>query len=242
VRHDRKYAIYLQNTENRRKGVGVFRRWVLSKQKQTLLLSIYLTLPAKMMIHILEVLTALALAAAGGLRTSLTLLILAIAAITGSPESNALTPLIASPLGISILSVWSIFELVATKTALGQRLVQALQFFMAPVTGVIIASAFSGETGIVAQMAIGLAGAALASTLQAVAMGYFFRRGRVTIPVQFLQEGLCVLLVILALNAPLVAGCAVFGLLGAALLQASHWRKYFNQPGTVATVAQNSYI
>jgi hypothetical protein len=195
-----------------------------------------------MMIHILEVLTALALAAAGGLRTSLALLILAIAAVAGQPDSNALTQMIASPLGISILSVWSLFELVATKTALGQRLVQALQFFMAPVTGAIIASAFGSETGIVAQMTIGLAGAALASALQAVTMGYFFRRGRVTIPVQFLQEGLCVLLVILALNAPLIAGLAVFGLLGAALVQASYWRKYFNRPGTVAAVAQNSYI
>jgi hypothetical protein len=194
------------------------------------------------MIHILEVLTALALAAAGGLRTSLTLWILALAALAGQPDGNALTQLIDSPLGISVLSVWCTFELVATKTALGQRLVQALQFFMAPVTGAIVAIAFSSETGIVAQIAIGLAGAALASTLQAVTMGYFFRRGRVAIPVQFLQEGLCVLLVVLALHAPLIAGLTVFGLLGAALLQASYWRKSFNRPGTVAAVVQNSYI
>jgi hypothetical protein len=193
------------------------------------------------MIHILEVLTALALAAAGGLRTSLTLLILAIAAMAGQPDSNALTQMIASPLGISILSVWCTFELVATKTALGQRLVQALQFFMAPVTGAIIATAFGSETGIIAQLAIGLAGAALASTLQAVTMGYFFRHGRVAIPVQLLQEGLCALLVVLALHTPLIAGLAMFGLLGAALLQASYWRKYFNRPGTVVAVAQNSY-
>jgi Domain of unknown function (DUF4126) len=194
------------------------------------------------MIHILEVLTALALAAAGGLRTSLTLLILAIAAMAGQSDSNALTQLIDSPLGISILSVWCTFELVATKTALGQRLIQALQFFMAPVTGAIIASAFSSETGNMTQLAIGFAGAAVASTLQAVYMGYFFRRGRVGIPVQLFQEGLCVLLVVLSLHAPLIAGLAVFGLLGAALLQASYWRKSFNRPGTLAAVAQNSYI
>jgi hypothetical protein len=194
------------------------------------------------MIHIIEVLTALGLAAAGGLRTSLALMILAIAANADSPVNNALTQLIGSPLGTSVLSVWCVFELVATKTALGQRLVQALQFFIAPVTGAIIASAFSGETGIVPQMLVGFAGAALAATLQAVYMGYFFRRGRVAIPIQLLQEGLCGILVILALEAPVAAGFAVFGLLWVALQQSYSWRKHFNRPGVRAAVVQNSYI
>lgn len=193
------------------------------------------------MIHILEVLTALGLAAAGGLRTSLALMILAIAVNTGYSENNALTQLITSPVGISVLSVWCVFELIATKTALGQRLVQALQFFIAPVTGAIVASAFSPGADMAPQMLVGVAGAALAAALQAVYMGYFFRRGRVTIPVQLLQEGLCVILVLLALATPVMAGFAIFGLLWVALQQSYSWRKYFNRPGIGVALVRNSY-
>ncbi|MBC7882174.1 MAG: DUF4126 domain-containing protein [Anaerolineae bacterium] len=193
------------------------------------------------MIHILEVLTALGLAAAGGLRTSLALMILAIAANAGYSENNALTQLITTPLGITVLGVWCVFELVATKTALGQRLVQALQFFIAPVTGAMIASAFSGEIGMVPQILVGFAGAALAATLQAVYMGYFFRRGRAEAPVQLLQEGLCGILVLLALATPVIAGFAVFGLLWIVLQQSYSWRKHFNRPGTGVALVRNSY-
>jgi len=177
----------------------------------------------------IEIFAALALAAAGGLRTSLTLFVLAIAGLEGIP--GPLTTGLANPWIAAGLGVWALIELVASRTALGQRLVQAIQFFTAPVVGAAMAMLCVEGDGLIYHLALGVAGAALAATLQAVYMGYFFRRGRIPAKLQTLKEILCAGLVLLALDAPLVGGMVVLGLLWWALQQAHYWRNQFNRPG-----------
>lgn len=186
------------------------------------------------MIHLIEVLAALALAAAGGLRTSLTLLVLALASLDGGYGTGNLGGVLTVPPVFAALSVWAMLELVATKTALGQRAVQGLQFFVAPFAGTILAVAYVGPDTFVQQCIVGGAGGALAALLQAVSAGYFFRRGPIPARIQTLQDLLCTLLVLLALGAPLLGGVFTLALLWAALKQSYAWRMQFNRSNRFA--------
>ncbi len=181
---------------------------------------------------LLTILASLALAAAASLRTSLALFCLALVSFLGD-YTGPLAPWLAHPVTVALLCFWAAIEVVAARTFLGGRLIQSVQFFVAPFAGIAMVAVFTPSMGAVHDLAVAAAGGAVATILQVVYMGAFFRRGRLPHHFQFLKESLCVALVLLALGMPSLAGLVVFVLLWLALQQAYHWRQHFNRPGSI---------
>lgn len=169
-------------------------------------------------------LASLSAASAGGIRLGLPLLLLVL--IGGPQTENGFIHFLMHPLMLGILCAWTLVEVVASKTALGQRAVRIVQFGLTPwVAGILAAASWSGNfrTG----MGVVLLGVLLASVLQLVQSGFLFRIGPLPFWASFLQDVLCGLLVVLAFYSPALGAGLGLSLLVLALGQAQSWRKQF---------------
>ena len=167
---------------------------------------------------------SLSAASAGGIRLGLPLLMLAF--IGGAQAENGFVHFLTQPFLLGILFTWTCVEVVASKTAIGQRVVRLVQFGLTPVVAGILAAAFwSGNfwTGV----GVVLLGSLFASVLQLVQSGFLFRIGPLPLWASFLQDVLCSLLVVLACYAPSLGAGLGLVLLVLALRQAQSWRKQF---------------
>jgi hypothetical protein len=169
-------------------------------------------------------LASLSAASAGGIRLGLPLLLLVI--IGGPQTENGFIHFLMQPFMLGILCAWTLVEVVASKTALGQRAVRVVQFGLTPLVAAVLAAAsWSGNfwTGTV----VVLLGVLVASLLQLVQSGFLFRMGPLPLSASFLQDALCGILVILAFYAPALGAGLGLSLLALALGQAQSWRKQF---------------
>ncbi|WP_287128976.1 DUF4126 domain-containing protein [Candidatus Cyanaurora vandensis] len=175
------------------------------------------------MIYLLMMMTGLAAAAAGAMRLSLPLLVLVILAQGWGfcPESPVLEWL-CQPVTLVPLVFWTLFEVVGSRTALGQRVVQAVQFIGAPLMGALLVSVVLPEASWL-QL---LTGSCLAAVLQLVQTGYIFRKGFLPWWFTLAQDGLAVGLVLMALGAPWLGGMVALGLVGLALYQTRQWQQF----------------
>ncbi|WP_224410884.1 DUF4126 domain-containing protein [Oscillatoria salina] len=185
------------------------------------------------MVALLSILSA---SAAAGMRIALPLLII------GFLQSERLwsdVPILASiepPVVISILTSWSLFELIGSKKLLGQRVLQVVQLLCSPVVGSIISIAVAKLTHVEIGpiWLIGLVGGLFAFLLQLVLVGWFFRLRGLPIWVVLIEDTLCIFLVLFAFNAPQEGGLIAMLLLWLAVRSSQHWQQWYRESRRLA--------
>lgn len=174
----------------------------------------------------IEILAALCASAAAGIRIALPLLIFGWLQGEKLWSSVPLLSHIYPPVTLGILTSISLVELFASKQLLGQRLLQVVYLVSSPIVGAIMALASVNVTA-TPKTLIGLLGGVFAFVLQLVQTGWFYRWGSLPSWLPFVQDGLCVLLVFLAVNAPQQGGAIALILLGLAFYSSKELRRWY---------------
>jgi len=175
-----------------------------------------------------ELLAALSIAAAAGLRLGLPLLVLGV--LSGGelwsevPILSMFNPSVVLGILVSI----SLLELVISKDRLGHRVLQIMELVFSPIVGAIAGIAVVtytiGSSALLTTI-IGVVSALVAFVLRLVQLGWFYRlRG---LPMWFIltQDVLCIALVFLAFDAPRQGGVIALFLLWLAIRSSSAWQQ-----------------
>ena len=179
----------------------------------------------------IELLAVLSLSAATGFRLALPLLLLGL--IQGDllwshvPLLSVFHPQIL----FGFLMSWALSELILPKWLLGQRVLQGVQLLLSPIVGAIVSltMVLSHDTQAVPWI-LGIVGALLALVLQLVQVGWFYRLRGIPLWGVWLQDILCLVLVVLAFDAPHEGGVMALIMLLLALRSAVLWRKQQQSP------------
>ena len=179
----------------------------------------------------IELLAALSASAAAGMRIALPLLVIGLLRSNSLWASVPLLSQINPSVLLGILTTWSVFEVFASKRLLGQRVLQVIQLLLSPVVGAImgIAVARYADTPTVLVWIVGIIGGLLAFVLQLVQVGWFFRLRGLPLWVVFVQDVLCVALVILAFDAPQQGGIIALLLLWLAIRSSKQWHDWYRE-------------
>lgn len=182
------------------------------------------------MTTVISVLAILSASAAAGMRVGLPLLVIGL--FYGEnwldiPIISKIHPQVI----IAILISWSLFELFGSKQLLGQRITQLVQLFLSPLVGALMAITVSKITDYELQplWIIGIVGGILAFVIKLVLVGWFFRLRRLPLWVILLEDILCVILVLLAFNAPQNGGLIALMLLWLVIRSSTTWRRWYEK-------------
>ena len=177
----------------------------------------------------IELLAALSVAAAAGMRIALPLLVIGLLQSENLWNGIPLLSHIHPAVLVGVLTSWSLFELFASKKRLGQRILQVVQLILSPVVGAImgIAVAQFAEASIQFVWIVGIISSLLAFVLQLVQVGWFFRLRGLPLWVVFVQDVLCVALVIFAFDAPQQGGLIALLLLWLAIRSSKQWQRFY---------------
>jgi hypothetical protein len=181
----------------------------------------------------IEILAVLSASAAAGMRIALPLLVI------GLLYGNSLwsrVPLLCRfqpQLVLGVLVSWSLVELVVSKDRFSQRLLLGVQLLLSPIVGAILAIAIAEAAALEQWLVwlLGGVGGLLALVLQLVQVGWSYRLGRLPLWGVFLQDALCVLLVLLALDAPSQGGLIALLLLWLAIRSSKEWHRWYHTQG-----------
>ena len=134
---------------------------------------------------------------------------------------------------VGILVSWSLLELFATKKPIGQRVLQIVQLIFSPIVGAVLGMAIALHADLDAWLVaiVGVVGGLLALVLQLVQTGWFFRLRRIPLWGIFLQDLLCVFLVLFAFDAPTHGGLIALLLLWLAIRSSSAWYRWYVRRG-----------
>ena len=177
----------------------------------------------------LELLLAvLSASAAAGMRIALPLLVIGL--ISGSnawthvPLLNRVSP----PIMLGILVSWSLVEVFASKNRLGQRALQVVQLLLSPLVGALMGIAIAQATNVPLWLVglLGGVGGLLAFVLKLVQVGWFYRLQGLPLWLIFVQDVLCVCLVVFAFDAPREGGIIALLLLWLAIRSSQAWRRW----------------
>ncbi|QKD84617.1 DUF4126 domain-containing protein [Thermoleptolyngbya sichuanensis A183] len=177
----------------------------------------------------LEVLAILSISAATGMRIALPLLLIGLLQRESLWSSVPLLSQVPPPLVLGVLVSWSLVELLFSKDRLAQRLLQIVELACSPVVGAIAGITVarlmqtSQELVPVAALVSGL----LALVFQLVQVGWFYRLRGLPLWAIFLQDFLCVLLVLFAFDAPRQGGLIALLLLWLAIRSTAEWRQWY---------------
>ncbi|OUL22896.1 DUF4126 domain-containing protein [Nostoc sp. RF31YmG] len=177
------------------------------------------------MIDILAILSA---SAAAGIRIGIPLLIIGLLHGGHLWSKVPILSHISPSVLLGFVTVWSLIELVASKKRLGQRVIQIFELLLSPIVGAIMGLAVSSTT-IAPTWLIAFIGGLLALVFQLVQVGWFYRLRGLPLWAVFLQDFLCVALVLLAFNAPWPGGLITFILLWLAIRSAKEWYDWYWQ-------------
>ncbi|MFM7192597.1 MAG: DUF4126 domain-containing protein [Microcystaceae cyanobacterium] len=180
-----------------------------------------------MVIGLLAILSA---SAAAGMRVALPLLIIGL--LQGDLWSQVPVLSQVNPrLLIVILTSWSLFELLASKRLLGQRILQLIQLVFTPLVGALMALTVVKLAHIEMQplWIAAVLGAVFSLVLKLVQVGWFFRLRGIPPWVALLEDLLCIVLVFLAFNAPKNGGIIAMLLLWLAVRSSTAWRQWYLQ-------------
>ena len=132
---------------------------------------------------------------------------------------------------VGVLTSWSLFEVLASKKLLGQRVLQTIQLLFSPIVGAMMGIAVAEVKELPAWLIalIGITGGLLALVLQLVQVGWFFRLRGLPLWLVFIQDGLCVALVFFAFDAPSQGGLLALFLLWLAVRSSSDWYRWYWQ-------------
>ncbi len=173
-----------------------------------------------------EILAALSAGAAAGLRLGIPLLIIGL--LQGEslwsqvPVLSRISPYVL----IGLFTSWSLFELFASKRLRGQRIIQMLQLFFSPVVGAILGLAVASAAQLPSWI-IASVGGLLALVLQLVQLGWFYRLRGLPMWAVLVQDSLCIVLVIFAVDAPEQGGLIALILLWFAIHSAKQWYQWY---------------
>lgn len=179
----------------------------------------------------LGVLAALSLSAAVGMRIALPLLLIG---LLYSDDLWANVPIlshISPPIVLGVLVSWSLIELLCSKEKLGQRLLQIVQLVFSPLVGAIVGITVARTTnlGLPLTWLVGIVGGLLAFVMHLVQVGWAYRLRGLPIWVIFIQDFLCVTLVLLGFDAPQQGGLIVLLLLWIAIRSSTEWRFWYER-------------
>lgn len=177
----------------------------------------------------IEVFAALALSTAAGMRIALPLLLIG---LLRSGELWANMPLLSHippRIVLGVLVSWSGVELFLSKGRLGQRVLQMVQLVCSPFVGAIVGIAVARTALFPGWFTalIGIVGGLIAFVLQLVQIGWFYRLRGLPVWMIFVQDFLCVLLVLLAFDAPTQGGLIALLLLWLMIRSSVGWRKWY---------------
>ncbi|MEG4227189.1 DUF4126 domain-containing protein [Microcoleus sp. N9_B2] len=183
-------------------------------------------------------LAALSASAAGGMRIAMPLLLIGLLRIDKLWSEIPLLSGVPPQVAITILVSWSLLELFASKTFVGQRVLQIVQIIFSPIVGAIMGIAIAQVSSIEEIIAhpwmlwiIGIVGGLLALVLQLVQAGWFYRLRGLPIWVIFLQDVLCISLVLFAFDAPRQGGLVAMILLWLAIRSSKEWYRWYKSQG-----------
>lgn len=179
----------------------------------------------------LEILAALSVSAAVGMRIALPLLIIGLLYGDRLWADVPLLSHIPPPLVLGILVSWSLVELLITKEPLGQRVLQMVQLLFSPIVGSIAGITVARTTSMEGWLTaiIGIVGGLLALVLQLVQIGWFYRLRGLPLWAIFLQDFLCVSLVLFAFDAPQQGGIIALLLLWLAIRSSKEWQRWYQE-------------
>lgn len=186
-------------------------------------------------------LAALSASAAGGMRIALPLLLIGLLRIDKLWSEIPLLSGVHPQVVLTILVSWSLLELFASKTFAGQRVLQIVQIIFSPIVGAIMGIAIAQVSSIEEIIAhpwmlwiIGVVGGLLALVLQLVQAGWLYRLRGLPIWVIFLQDVLCISLVLFAFDAPRQGGLVAMMLLWLAIRSSKEWYRWYRSQGIPA--------
>lgn len=180
----------------------------------------------------IALLAALSAAAAVGVgRIALPLLIIGLLQGDNLWSRVPLLSLVHPQVVVGVLTSWSLFELFASKKLIGQRILQIIHLLFSPLVGAMV-GAFVAETANLDGwliILIGVIGGLLALVLQLVQIGWFFRLRGLPLWLVFIQDALCVVLVLLAFDAPGQGGLIAMLLLWLAIRSSGEWYRWYRK-------------
>lgn len=177
----------------------------------------------------IELLAALSASASAGMRIALPLLVIGLLQADSLWYNVPLLSGIHPSVLLCILTSWALFELFASKKLLGQRVLQVSQLLLSPVVGAImgIAVAQLAEVPTAFVWIVGIVSSLLAFVLQLVQVGWFYRLRGLPIWAVFIQDVLCIALVVLAFDAPRQGGLIALLLLLLAIRSSQQWHDWY---------------
>jgi hypothetical protein len=188
----------------------------------------------------IALLAALSASAAGGMRIALPLLLIGLLRIDKLWSEIPLLRRLHPQVAIAILVSWSLLELFASKTFTGQRVLQIVQIIFSPIVGAIMGVAIAKVSSIDEIVVhpwmlwiIGVVGGLLALVLQLVQAGWFYRLRGLPLWVIFVQDGLCIALVLFAFDAPRQGGLIAMLLLWLAIRSSKEWYRWYKSQATL---------
>jgi hypothetical protein len=177
----------------------------------------------------IELLAALSASAAAGMRIALPLLVIGL--VYGEAFWSEVSGLSHTALSVilGVLVVWSLAEVVFSKDPIGRRVVLLVQLVFSPFVGAIMGMAVARAAGVPTWLVclLGGVGGLLALVLQLVQIGWSYRLRRIPIWVIFVQDTLCVLLVLFAFDAPSHGGLIALLLLWLAIRSSKEWYRWY---------------
>ncbi|NES81149.1 MAG: DUF4126 domain-containing protein [Moorea sp. SIO2B7] len=181
-----------------------------------------------MLIGVLAVLSA---SAAAGMRIALPLLIIGLLQNEALWSNVPILSYIHPQVLIAILTSWSLFELFGSKKLLGQRILQLIQLVFSPLVGALMGITVANiiHLEITPLWLIGIVGGLLALVLKLVQVGWFFRLRGIPIWVVFIEDTLCIFLVLFAFKAPEQGGLIAMLLLWLAIRSSKEWHRWYQQ-------------
>ncbi|MEB3311276.1 MAG: DUF4126 domain-containing protein [Snowella sp.] len=177
---------------------------------------------------IVDVLAILSASAAVGMRIAIPLLIIGLLQTdlwSQVPLLSRINPQVL----IAVLTSWSLFELFGSKKLLGQRILQIIQLFFTPFVGGLVAVTVTkmAQLNIQPLWIVATLGALFALALKLVQMAWFFRLRGIPLWAVFLEDILCVVLIIFAFKAPINGGLIAMLLFWLAIRSTTKWRKWY---------------
>jgi Domain of unknown function (DUF4126) len=191
-------------------------------------------------IFMIEILAVLSVSAAAGMRIALPLLVFGLLQEGNLWSQIPILSQFPETLLIGLLSIWSLFELFASKKLLGQRILQIVQLMFSPVVGAIMGLAIL-TTPMIPNWLIASIAASLALVLQIVQVGWFFRLRGLPLWAVVIQDILCVALVLFAVDAPWQGGLIALLLLWLAVRSATQWYGWY-QKGKRTKASRQLYL
>jgi hypothetical protein len=179
----------------------------------------------------IELLAALSASGAAGIRIALPLLLIGLLSGENLWSQVPILSHIAPPIVLGVLVSWSLFEIFASKDRLGQRILQVVQLIFSPIVGAIMGITVARIVGMAGWQTslVGIVGGLLALVLQLVQVGWFYRLRGLPLWAIFVQDALCVSLVLFALDAPQQGGIITLLLLWLAIRSSKEWHRWYTQ-------------